>query len=385
MAVNKTEKVLELIDIINNQNSYSAKMHIIEFLGNTLRDRGRKLPKNDHEIIKKFIMNEVINIPNVVAGCNSYKQKSAVYDYFESLMQIVVYYYPNPNVIDRDTIERIKSTITASQGSRYIENAINLMFEGEVIEENDAEHICDMVSSVNDEYQRGLIYRGLIYYRNQFNKLTIDAKKIFAEYIEEEITEYLKKAEELDEDERTNLEYACDISGSLATPKTAELMNMAIDKCDNTIRYYAVSTILEMGKTVSEEIIKPLAHDLTLADMTYSLLLKHSVTRLFPSELAEPVYLAKSNLVHWLTYPTELGKVPDEIEYIGCAKVKKEMFYIFKFHSDSDCLAEENKNKWLIGWSGNEGGTFSNFDHFEDYEQKTLEKTVKHIVKKLIK
>ena len=88
--------------------------------------------------------------------------------------------------------------------------------------------------------------------------------------------------------------------------------------------------------------------------------------------------------MHWLTYPTELGKAPDEIEYIGKTDVKKESFYIFKFKSDSDTLSEEQKSKWLIGWSSNEGGTFSNFDEYEKFDKGTPEKTVKYIKKKLL-
>jgi hypothetical protein len=37
----------------------------------------------------------------------------------------------------------------------------------------------------------------------------------------------------------------------------------------------------------------------------------------------------------------------------------------------------------LIGWSNDEGGTFSNFDLYEDFEGPTLEKTLKKIKKLL--
>ena len=47
-------------------------------------------------------------------------------------------------------------------------------------------------------------------------------------------------------------------------------------------------------------------------------------------------------------------------------------------------LSEEQKNKWLIGWSSNEGGTFSNFDEYEKFDKGTPEKTVKYIKKKLL-
>ena len=100
-------------------------------------------------------------------------------------------------------------------------------------------------------------------------------------------------------------------------------------------------------------------------------------------EIRLPEYLAKSNLVHWLTYPTELGGEPDAIEYLGKVK-KKDVYYVFRYRSVSDTLSDELKGKWLIGWSSNDGGTFSNFDRYDDFVQKTPEKTLKYIKKKLL-
>lgn len=57
---------------------------------------------------------------------------------------------------------------------------------------------------------------------------------------------------------------------------------------------------------------------------------------------------------------------------------------IFRYKSDSDNLSDELQNKWLIGWSGDKGGTFSQFDEYALYEKKTPEKTLKYIKKKLI-
>ncbi|MDE5616332.1 MAG: hypothetical protein K2I78_00925, partial [Clostridia bacterium] len=75
----------------------------------------------------------------------------------------------------------------------------------------------------------------------------------------------------------------------------------------------------------------------------------------------------------------------DEIEFLGKSTVKKEDYFIFKYKSDSDNLSDDLKNVWLIGWSGSDGGTFSDFDKLSDYEKKTPEKTVKYITKKLLK
>jgi hypothetical protein len=46
-------------------------------------------------------------------------------------------------------------------------------------------------------------------------------------------------------------------------------------------------------------------------------------------------------LVHWLFYPTELGKIPDMVELLGEVKVKGETDFIFKYRSDSDNLDDD--------------------------------------------
>ena len=74
-----------------------------------------------------------------------------------------------------------------------------------------------------------------------------------------------------------------------------------------------------------------------------------------------------------------------ERETINLIPTKKgETFHVFRYKSDSDNLGDDLKGVWLIGWSGNDGGTFSNFDKYADYEKKTPEKTVKYIRRKLL-
>lgn len=132
--------------------------------------------------------------------------------------------------------------------------------------------------------------------------------------------------------------------------------------------------------------ILTLAQDLRYAKLVYEMLKESDALEQFPESCAAPEYLAKSDLVHWLTYPTELGKAPEEIEYIGkiTYRLKRDVYYVFKFRSDSDTLDETMKNKWLIGWSSEEGGTFSNFEEYALFEKETVDATLKSIKKKLL-
>ena len=147
-----------------------------------------------------------------------------------------------------------------------------------------------------------------------------------------------------------------------------------------------MDTLCCIGADIPQPVIEALALDLEYANTTYHNLCRQGKVALFPAEYATEEYLAKSDMVRWLTYPTELGKAPDEIVYIGKIKqmFKKEIFHVFKYRSDSDTLGDDLKNKWLVGWSSDEGGTFSNFDEFAPFEMESTQKTLKLIKKKLI-
>ena len=152
------------------------------------------------------------------------------------------------------------------------------------------------------------------------------------------------------------------------------------------ISFYAVESLLALGREIPAQAVDALARDLEYAQMTYTALASAGKQALFPQEYATPEYLAKSDLVRWLTYPTELGKAPDEIEYIGKITYlfKKDVYHVFKYRSGSDTLGDALKDKWLIGWSSDSGGTFSNFDEYALYEKSTVAATLKKIKKKLI-
>ena len=253
------------------------------------------------------------------------------------------------------------------------------------------ERILCMASPLKDEFHKGQLWQGLIHYKEQVNRLSNDAKAVLVRYAVSELTRFAEARREgtFTEEMKDQLEFICDAAGCLMfrAPVNSELVSLIGDLFelkDGDISYYALSTLLSVGEEVSDEVIVTLAKDIIHADQTYSLLERHSMTARFPAELRDPAYLAKSDLVHWLTYPTELGREPDEIELLGVTKKKGETFHVFRYKSDSDNLGDDLKGVWFIGWSGNDGGTFSNFDKYADYEKKTPEKTVKYIRRKLL-
>lgn len=81
--------------------------------------------------------------------------------------------------------------------------------------------------------------------------------------------------------------------------------------------------------------------------------------------------IARSNMIRWLEYPTELGEVPEEIELLGTFMCDGNVCYMYKFKNSNFRIKE-----YMLGVSGgyekdkitarNTGWTFSNFEEIKD-------------------
>ena len=379
-----------IINSAKNTKTLHDKSQLLAYLGRALPSSKKKLAAADRNEIGAYVLSELEAIPALLDKAESYREKDEIFGIMDSLIGLVTLCYDSPAAMAPDKVEMIQRVIERCNKERFLENAIDETFKGNP-NEADMERILCMAAPLKDEFHKGQLWRGLLEYKGTVCRLSAEAKTVLVEYAVSELDRYdeARKAEALTEDMLDSLEFLCDAGQYLLYKMppnralTGRLTNLFSLK-NPDISYYALSTLLSARCEVPDEVISFLAHNLVMADMTYQLLKKHVMPSRFPVDLRDPVYLAKSDLVHWLTYPTELGKAPDEIEYIGMTEKKGETFRIFRYKSDSDNLGNDLKGVWLIGWSGNDGGTFSNFDKYADYEKKTPEKTVKYIRRKLL-
>ena len=362
--------------------SYREKGSLLEVLLNSFK-RGNTATKADMLEMKSFIFEEIDTLTNLIPTAVSYKAKDEMFYYEDKLVGLYMFLIANKVETSDGDIAKIKALVKTVSEYQVLETAVSDMYALERITPEDAKKVVDIAASLSDEYQKGLLFQGLLSYDKSVGKYTAEAKAVIADYISAEMERYLDK-DGLTEDEINNLEIAADVCKHFVNDKTVALLQRILKLSHNNIRYYAVATLISCKQPIGAEVIADLARDLVYADLTYDLLKNNNMTELFPKEYTSAEYLAKSDLVHWLTYPTELGKTPDEIVLMGDVKIKGEQYYIFKYKTDSDTLSAELRNEWLIGWSSADGGTFSNFDRLSDYEQKKPEKTLKVIKKKLI-
>lgn len=370
-----------IIEKLRSTSSFSEKNSFLTVILRSYQNKRGKMKSKDKSELSAFVFEEIPNLITLIPTLKTYKEKDEVFRYEDTILGIVMLCHASPAEISETNLNNIEMLTALVDQERFVENAIDSIFTDGRNDKDAIDRLIGIVRPLKDEYQKGLFYQGLFHYAEAIQNLPTDSQMVLAEYIISELKRYIHTA--LDETIINNLEFACDVAKYFINDTLISLLKDILKLGKNNINCYAVSTLVNAGQAVPADIVEALAKDLVYADMTYSLLNSYGLMSLFPKEFSDPVYLAKSDLVHWLTYPTELGKEPEQIEFLGKVK-KKGDYYVFRYISDSDNLGEDLQGKWLIGWSNAEGGTFSNFDLYSDFEKKTPEKTLKNIKKRLL-
>ena len=373
-------EIKSILAAVSEAEDHTLKTRLCEYLNNYLSSQ--KLDADDRQAIVEFVLAELRLLIRSIPAAPDYRSKDGLMAYEDQLMGMLMKACPDPRTLSPEQVETIKEIVGVIEAEQFFENAVNKLFNQETVYPAYVEQLLNTHRQLDDEYQKGQLYNGMLHYKDKLATLSDECKALFGNHVAAEAARYLADAPA--EQAMNNLELMVDVAKHVPTDALVEQIYAVMRLGRSNVNYYAMDTLLSVEREVPALVIETLANDLTYADMTYHSLCQHGKAELFPPELATEEYLSKSDLVHWLTYPTELGKEPDEIEFLGKVKVKGENYRIFRYKSDSDNLGDELKNKWLIGWSGDEGGTFSQFDEYALYEQKTPEKTLKYIKKKLI-
>lgn len=372
-------------EMINNLYSmeYSEKKQFLEYLVRVAERAQHQLSQDDKNALLAYAYEEVDRMLRAIPEATTYKEKDLIFECEDFLLGMVMHLAQTPANLPQDKLLKIKALTELVDKERYIETTLDSIFAKTNVDETDVNRLLYWVRSCTDEYQKSKLFLGLVHYQRDLDKLSASANTLLSEYIAAEMHRLIALE---NEDAWNTLELLADVGKYFANENVLFALEEVIQLERNHINCYAVDTLIGMGLDVPGAVVEALARDLEYANMTYHVLRRHGKTSMFPEECATEEYLAKSDLVRWLTFPTELGKAPDEIVYIGRVKklFKKEIFHVFKYRSNSDTLDDSLKNKWLVGWSSNDGGTFSEFEAFSEFEKDTTEKTLKCIKKRII-
>jgi hypothetical protein len=130
----------------------------------------------------------------------------------------------------------------------------------------------------------------------------------------------------------------------------------ALQYQDAHLIHYALLSLLRLGKTVDAKHLEFVADSSEMRNFLYDALHQLRKPGLFPAKYRTQGAFAESDMVNWLVFPTELDRVPDEIELMKVVSVDTGLkdgiydYYLFRFRTFEPHW--NAKNGWEAGVSG---------------------------------
>jgi len=182
--------------------------------------------------------------------------------------------------------------------------------------------------------------------------------------------------------ERDHAIMLLDIMEYLPLDKVREALHETVDSPDPRLRCFAVLSLLGHREKVKQPIIDQIADHPATRGLLYKELRRRKRLDLYPDRHESQMALAESDLIHWLSYPSELGREPDEIQFMDTFTVDEEgtgpaQYFMFRFRVSEPHWAA--KDGWMAGISGpferaggpTADGGGNTFSRFETWESKT--------------
>ena len=165
-------------------------------------------------------------------------------------------------------------------------------------------------------------------------------------------------------------------------------LHHALSFRDPKLKYYAALSLLRLKTAIKPEVLDEIAASSEVRIELFAKLKKMGALDLFPVKYRNQAALAESDMVRWLTFPTELGRVPDEIELMKVISADTETddgiidYFVFRFRTHEPHWSA--KDGWMAGVSGpflrknepTENALGETFSRFERWGKKTAEEHV---------
>lgn len=183
---------------------------------------------------------------------------------------------------------------------------------------------------------------------------------------------------------RTHAGLVLDVLGHLGrSDDSVAALRQAESLEDPRVGLFAVLSLLELGETPAPESLRDVAGDPESRGHLFRRLQSSNALDLMPSSERTQEKLAEADMVAWLTYPTELGRAPDQIELMNTAEVDAGadggvfVYYVFRFRTHEPHWSA--KDGWMAGISGpfrkedmptmdGWGETFSAFTKWDEFD-----------------
>ncbi|MFC1834941.1 hypothetical protein ACFL2Q_09425 [Thermodesulfobacteriota bacterium] len=183
-----------------------------------------------------------------------------------------------------------------------------------------------------------------------------------------------------------------DLLGYFPSPEVGRELREALLFKDPKLQYYAASGLLRQGKEVDRQAFFDMAGSDEVRNWLYAVMKEKGKLSLFPEKYNTQEAFARCAMVLWLVYPTELGRVPDDIELMKVvSRDSKDSdvildTYLFRFRTNAP-------NRWKrTGWIAGISGPYarkdaptirslgSSFSSFEPWDKRTPEGHVEYLL-----
>ncbi|MBI5536238.1 MAG: hypothetical protein HY898_26185 [Deltaproteobacteria bacterium] len=225
-----------------------------------------------------------------------------------------------------ETLRRIESPIPQERSTGFNDLA-DLLNRGELTSELVARHGARTLSAYSARHPRLLEGQS-------------DAPAVCGSWVDAEPYRQLRYEAQL----------LLDLLGMLSTTDAeARLRDAALLK-DRRLKFFALSGLLQQGRSVDASAVADVAADDEMRNLLFESLVEHGQSALFPPALMTQEALARGDLVRWLTFPTELGCEPNEIEFVKTAASDAGEWFIFRFKASAPAIPEPGA--WKAGAAG---------------------------------
>jgi hypothetical protein len=186
-----------------------------------------------------------------------------------------------------------------------------------------------------------------------------------------------------------------DLLGFFSLPSARKSVRRALSYTDPRLLFFAIRDLIRHGEDVDSERLFTVAASAETRNMLYDSLERLNRSSLFPQQFKTQAAFAESDMVGWLTFPTELGCVPDEIELMHVGSVETDAdkgpmdYYVFRFRMLAPHWGA--KDGRLAGVSGpflrkdapSTSAYGSTFSRFDAWESQTAEEHLEAIVENI--
>jgi len=138
-----------------------------------------------------------------------------------------------------------------------------------------------------------------------------------------------------------------DLMGYLPGAEIVAELQAALESADPQVKYFGVVGLLRQGQNVPATALESVAASAEMRNWLHFALTSLGRAELFPPRFATHEAFAQSNMVSWLTFPTELARTPQEIELMATfpGPTDDQRYYLFRFRA-------HEHDEWMAGLSG---------------------------------